>query len=142
MAINTTSTTGYARTENNLNRTVAMIVGGVLLLVGLLGFVWDPVLGLFEVGVVHNVIHLLTGAVLLAAAFMNHGMYARTTNITLGVVYLIVALLGFFAPSILGAIIEYNVADNWLHLALGVVLAGVGFVDRTHVDRPTTGAIR
>lgn len=140
MTLNTT-TTGY-RAENNVNRTVAMIVGGVLALVGLIGFVWDPVLGVFEVNVVHNLVHLLTGAILLAAAFLNNGENVRTVNITLGVVYLLVALVGFLAPAFLGSIMQYNMADNWLHVLLGVVLVGAGFADRTRVDRPTTGAIR
>ena len=142
MAINTTTTTTGFRAGNNLNRTVAMIIGGVLVLVGLLGFVWDPVLGVFDVGPIHNVVHLLTGGILLAAAFANNGLYARQVNITLGVVYLLVALLGFIAAGFLGSIIEYNMADNWLHVLLGVVLVGAGFADRARVDRPTTGAIR
>jgi hypothetical protein len=141
MALNTT-TTRYNSPMNDLNRMVAMIVGGVLLLVGLIGFANDPVLGIFEVDAVHNVIHILTGAVLLAAAFINNGMYARTVNITLGVVYLLVALLGWVTPAFMGSIFQYNMADNWLHLLLGVVLTGVGFASRRDVTRPATGAIR
>jgi hypothetical protein len=140
MTLNTT-TTGY-RPVSNINRTVAMVLGGILLLVGLLGFVMDPILGIFEVDALHNVVHLLTGGILLAAAFLNNGEYVRTVNITLGVVYLLVALLGFIAPAALGSLFQFNMADNWLHVLLGVVLVGAGFADRTRVDRPTTGAIR
>lgn len=141
MTLNTTTTTGY-RPVSNVNRIVAMILGGILLLVGLIGFVNDPILGLFEVDTLHNVVHLLTGAVLLAAAFINNGEYARTVNITLGVVYLLVALLGFIAPDALDNVMQFNMADNWLHVLLGVILVGVGFADRAAVERPTTGAIR
>lgn len=131
------------RSEYGINRLTAIILGAVLVLVGLLGFVNDPVLGIFEVDAVHNVIHLLTGGVLLAAAFMNNGVHVRMVNITLGAVYLLVAILGFVAPSLLGSIMQYNAADNWLHLFLGVVLVGVGFADRRDVTRPSTGgAIR
>lgn len=138
----TTSGTLVNRPTNDLNRLVAMIIGGVLLLVGILGFFWDPVLNAFDVDPVHNVIHLLTGGALLAAAFANNGTYARTVNLVLGVTYLIVALLGFVAPGVLGAIMAVNAADHWLHLALGVVLTGVAFAQRTHANRPVGGAIR
>lgn len=120
---------------------VAMIIGGVLLLVGILGFFNDPVLGLFDVSVFHNIIHLLTGGVLLAAALMNHGRNARTVNLVLGITYLVVTLLGFIAPGILETLgIAINMADNWLHLLLGVVLTGVAFVNRTDVRRPIAGS--
>lgn len=139
MALNNT-TTGYTANRGGINRTVAMVLGSILVLVGLIGFFWDPVFGVFDVGPLHNVIHLLTGGILLAAAFMNNGMHVRTVNLALGVTYLIVALLGFIG--VLGAIIDYNMADNWLHVGLGIVLLGAAFADRTRVDRPTTGAIR
>lgn len=139
--MNVTNTT--TRSEYGINRLTAIILGAILVLVGLLGFVMDPVLGIFDVDPVHNVVHLLTGGVLLAAAFMNNGAHVRNVNITLGAVYLLVALLGFVTPSLLGSIIDFNMADNWLHVFLGVVLVGVGFADRRDVTRPSTGgAIR
>ena len=141
MALNTTTRAGYSPTYD-LNRLTALILGGILLLVGLIGFVNDPVLGLFEVDALHNVVHLLTGAILLAAGFINNGANARMVNITLGVVYLLVALVGWIAPTFLGSIMQFNNADNWLHLLLGVVLVGVGFAERREVTRPSTGAIR
>lgn len=134
------ATTGYRM--NDLNRMTAMILGGVLVLVGLLGFAMDPLLGLFEVDVLHNVVHLLTGAILLGAAFLNNGAYARATNITLGIVYLLVALVGWVAPAVFDGIMQTNNADHWLHLLLGVVLVGFGFAARGDVTRPATGAIR
>lgn len=120
--------------RNDLNRMTAMILGWVLLAVGLIGFVWDPVLGIFEVDVVHNLVHLATGAFLLAGAYADHGARARTFNLTLGVVYLLVALAGFVAGGSIAAIMDINMADHWLHLALGVALLGVAFASRT--DQP------
>lgn len=114
--------------EQNYNRLVAQILGAVLVLVGLLGFVMpSPLLGIFAVDMIHNVIHLLTGAVLLGAAFMDGGRNVRLVNIVLGVVYLLVAALGFVAEGFLGTIIVANMADHLLHLLLGVVLLGVAF---------------
>ena len=45
-----------------LARTVAVVFGAVYLLVGIVGFVPEsPLLGLFEVNVLHNVVHILFG---------------------------------------------------------------------------------
>lgn len=128
--------------NRGLNYWVAMILGWVLVAVGLLGFVMDPILGLFDVDVVHNNVHLLTGAVLLAGAYVNAGEYARPINITLGIVYGLVAVVGFVSESTLTAIMDTNMADHWLHLLLGIVLVGVGFADRATVNRPMAGTPR
>jgi glucose uptake protein GlcU len=44
-----------------------------------------------------------------------------------GVVYLLVTALGFVAPALTASLLAINPADNFLHLVLGIVLAGVGF---------------
>lgn len=117
--------------DTNYNRLVAQILGAVLVLVGLLGFVMGAgdykLLGIFGVNMLHNVVHLLSGAVLLGAAFMDNGRNARLTNIVLGVVYLIVAAAAFIAP--IGDLFNMtgDYADAGLHALIGVVLLGVAF---------------
>lgn len=133
-----------------VNKMVAMIGGAVLVLVGLLGFVNDPVLGIFEVNLLHNLVHLLSGAVLLAVAFMNNGANARITLLVLGVVYAIVAILGFVARGTLeplltdsGQVTDANwMADNVLHILLAVVFIAVPLVVKEDVRRPMTGSPR
>lgn len=115
--------------DTNYNRLAAQIIGAVLVLVGLLGFVMGTgdykLLGVFGVNLLHNVVHLLSGAVLLAAAFMDGGRNARLTNIVLGVVYLVVAAATWIAP--LADLFYLDVADAGLHALIGVVLLGVAF---------------
>lgn len=122
--------------ETNYNRLIAQILGAVLVLVGLLGFVNNPILGIFDVNVLHNVVHLLSGAVLLGAAFIDGGRNARLTNIVLGVVYLIVAAATWIGP--LADLFALNVADAGLHALIGVVLLGVAFAMKgdTGMARP------
>ena len=102
----------------------ALVFGAIYVLVGLIGFVNDPVLGIFDVNVVHNVIHLAIGGVLLAVA----GKPATAKQVTLivGVVLLLVAVLGFAGILItkgeaLNLAIEKGASDpdNWLHLVTG-----------------------
>lgn len=132
-------------TRTDVNKTTAIVLGAVFVLVGLWGFVQDPVLGLFEVSLLHNLVHLLSGIVLLAAAFAAAGLYARQTLLTLGVVYLIVTVLGFVAFDLTNTLLgatqtepATNMADNFLHLLLAVVLIGVPLAFRREagVTRP------
>lgn len=123
----------------NMNAVLAKVAGAVLLVVGILGFipafvVDGALLGIFGVNLLHNLIHLVTGGVLLAVGYMNDGVNARVTNQIFGVVYLLVAILGFVAPAFMDTLINLNgtgvvspIWDNGLHLLLGVVFAGVGF---------------
>lgn len=105
-----------------------MILGVVLILVGLLGFMQNPILGIFAVDTLHNIIHLASGV--LAIWFARQGasqgmMFAKV----FGVVYLLVAALGFLQAGsgmILG-LITINGADNLLHVVLAAVLLYVGF---------------
>lgn len=106
----------------------AKVLGAVLLVVGLLGYAMDsPLLGLFGVTVVHNWVHILSGVVLLGAGFAADGMYAKWTNIVFGVVYLLVAVLGFANVQFVWDLLALNMEDNVLHLVIGAASVGVGF---------------
>lgn len=118
------------------------VLGVVLILVGLLGFVNNPILGLFTVNVIHNLIHIITGAILLWAA-MPGGITLGMTARVLGVVYAIVTVLGFAAPGLVAPLLGSGDAnallwDNLLHVLLAVVLLYIGFV----VKAPTTARAR
>lgn len=128
---------------------VAMIAGAVLALVGLLGFVNDPVLGIFEVSLVHNLVHLLSGAALLAAAFIDNGRNARMTLLVLGIVYALVTVLGFVASGLTDSLLlgttanpAINMADNVLHLLLAIAFIAVPLIVKEDVRRTTTTGTR
>lgn len=131
-----------------VNKMVAMIGGAVLVLVGLLGFVMTPILGFFEANIVHNLVHLLSGGVLLWAAFANHGANARMTLLVVGVVYAIVAILGFVAPGMTESLVGQAdsevglMPDNILHLLLAVVFIAVPLLVKEEATRPVTGTPR
>ena len=112
-------------------KTFALVVGVVMLLVGIMGFVMNPtgglLLGIFAVNQPHNLIHVVTGLAGIAASFQG---FARLFCQIFGVVYLLVAVLGLVATDsqrmVLG-LIHNNMADNILHLAIGASAAYVGF---------------
>ncbi len=120
-------------TTRSINQTVALAFGAIYVLVGIIGlFVAKSfagngqqegdILGIFQVNHVHNIVHLLIGAALIVAA-KRHDT-ARTANLAIGAVYLLLAVLG---PVIQGKaidIVALNGADNVLHALSGLVLLG------------------
>lgn len=111
---------------NSVTKTVTWILSIVLVLVGILGFVNDPVLGLFEVDTVHNVIHLLSGIVGILAVSSGES-YARLFLIVFGIVYALVTIIGFVNGGNILGLFQVNDADNYLHAAIAIVCLGVGF---------------
>jgi hypothetical protein len=118
------------------NRLVAVIFGAVYLLVGLLGFAVTGgvgfiatdgglLLGIFEVNPLHNIAHLLIGAALLIAGLASVRA-AKGVNVTIGAVYLLLGIVGFFLVGTAANILALNTADHFLHLASAIVLLGVG----------------
>ena len=129
---NVTPTTG---TEKTLNQKVGLVFGAVYVLVGLLGFTVSGqgpfigqegglLLGLFEVNGLHNIVHLGIGAALIGAA-MSSAAASRATNMTIGVVYGALGVLGWFINDTALDIVALNAADHLLHLASAGLLIAV-----------------
>jgi hypothetical protein len=123
------------------NRIVALVIGIVFSLIGLAGFLVSSSMAKgnlmgFDVDLVHNLIHLITGIAALAAAFME---WSRRFNQIFGIIYLIVGLAGLVYPGLyfnglLLGLMHVNAADHVLHLVVGLVAAGVGFFVRDYDD--------
>lgn len=104
-------------------QTWAKVIGVILLLIGVLGFFMGGNVFGFEVNALHNIVHLVTGAIFAWAGFAA-GAPAKKVNTWLGGIYLVVGVLGFFGAL---AFLAVNTADNWLHLAIGVISAAIGW---------------
>ena len=81
---------------------------------------------IFAVNPLHNVVHLVLGAVWLAAA-PRHGA-ARLANLALGVVLGLVTVLGFFGGMGLLGMSGLADPDNFLHLATATLALYFGSV--------------
>ena len=111
---------------SSLTKSVTWILGVVLVLVGLAGFFVDGMLLVFQVDTVHNIVHLLSGVVAIAAASSGES-YSRMYLIVFGLVYGVVTIIGFVTGGDILGLFEVNDADNYLHAAIAVVCLGVGF---------------
>jgi hypothetical protein len=86
-------------------------------------------LGIFQVSILHNIVHLLFGVAGLAMARTVEG--ARTYLLGSGVIYVVLFLYGVIVDSASDAnFIPANSADHFLHLALAIGLLGSWFVSR------------
>jgi hypothetical protein len=114
----------------------AYVVGAVLVLVGIIGFIadsafdtgsgidGDKLLGIFEVNGIHNLVHIASGLLLLALAPKRAS--ARYGVLAFGAVYAIVTIIGLADGEDVLGLIPVNPADNVLHIALtaGALLVG------------------
>jgi hypothetical protein len=128
-------------TATNMQKA-ATAVAATFALVGVLGFIpgvtadYDQMefaghesgamlLGIFQVSVLHNLVHLLFGAIGLLLARSWSG--ARGFLVGGGAVYLVLWVYGLVVGDREGAnFVPVNSADDWLHLALGVAMVGIG----------------
>lgn len=112
-------------------RVYAQILGVVLILIGVVGLLLGDglLLGILNIDVVEDIVHILTGGILAYVGFGRPDTgAARSVVGALGVVYLLVGILGFILPTLLGLVpSSYTIFDNLLHLALGVLSLVVAF---------------
>jgi hypothetical protein len=131
---------------------LALAVGVVFLLVGIAGFIpgittnYDTLsfaghhsgaklFGVFQVSILHNIVHLLFGAAGIALA--RRADTARLYLIGGGAIYLVLWLYGLVTSDTSAAnFVPVNSADDWLHFVLGIGMIGLGLLA---TRRPGTG---
>ncbi|MFI5914370.1 DUF4383 domain-containing protein [Dactylosporangium sp. NPDC051541] len=150
------SRASVAASERSTIRTVAMAVGVVFLLVGILGFIpgittdygdmrfaghdsGAHLLGVFQVSILHNIVHLLFGIAGIAMA--RRVDTARLFLIGGGAIYLVLFLYGLVIGHGSDAnFVPVNTADNWLHLVLGLGMIALGLIFAPRA-RPVAGGL-
>ncbi|MEU2613565.1 DUF4383 domain-containing protein [Micromonospora sp. NPDC007271] len=123
---------------------VALAVAAVFVLIGVLGFLPGvtthsgelafaghhskaKLFTLFQVSILHNLLHLVFGLIGLGLASRVGG--ARLFLAGGGAVYLAIWLWGFAAgPEGAANVVPFNDADNWLHLFLGFGMLALGLL--------------
>jgi Domain of unknown function (DUF4383) len=133
--------------QRSLAQTLTLLFGIVFLATGVLGFIPgittnvgdmnfagkdspSELLGIFQVSILHNIVHLLFGvaAILLSRTWEG----ARTYLLGAGLIYIVLFVYGLFVGA--GDDVNFvpiNMADDWLHLGLGIVLLGSWYITRT-----------
>ena len=113
-------------------KSLGMLFGLVFLAVGILGFVPgitkdDMLLGIFMVNKAHSIVHIGSGVIFLIASMAGAGAASLWFKI-FGLIYAVVAILGFMTPNgMLLNMISNNPADTWLHVVLAAAMLLIGF---------------
>lgn len=150
-----TAQTASTHTARSPIQVISGLFGTVFLLVGILGFVpgitkdldtimfaghqsQAALLGIFQVSVLHNIVHLLFGIVGLLG--LRSRKLAKTYLIVGGIVYAVLWIYGLVVPmESMGNFVPLNTADNWLHFVLAVAMITADIVfgrkARTSVTR-------
>jgi arginine exporter protein ArgO len=149
-----TTTNRTTGPKTNLQKA-AQAVGAVFLLVGILGFIpgitsnYEALsfaghdseallLGIFQVSILHNIVHLLFGAAGILMSRTNE--QAKNYLLYGGVIYLILWLYGLIIGHDTPAnFVPVNTADNWLHFVLGLAMIALALLLSRNTTR-TTGA--
>mgnify|MGYP001811667516 CR=1 FL=1 len=128
-----------------LERTFAMVVGGVLVLLGVGGSLGNPVVGgpedtgIFITGFGHDLVHLVTGALFLHVGIALNGRNRAYGLMALGTFYLASGIASFISADLFGL---YDTAtsgfDQLAHLLLGLAAIVIGWMGRV-VERREFG---
>ena|SRR5688572_7641482 len=120
-------------------KTAALVFGLVFIAIGLLGFVDNPIVGtsekaIFHADQTHNIVHIVSGALFVLIALAAPGAAAGFL-ILFGLVYLAIGVVGIVTIGKEGmtklmGFLHVNAADNYLHVALGIVIFLVGVAAR------------
>jgi len=139
--------------ERSAVQIAAALVGAAFLIVGVAGFIpgittnlYDglefaghdgnaELLGLFQVSVLHNIVHIGFGVIGLVMAGSWAG--SRAFLIGGGAIYLVLWIYGLVIDRDSEAnFLPFDTADNWLHLFLGASMIVLGFaLGREYVAR-------
>lgn len=102
------------------------LVSTILVIIGLVGFFNDPLLGIFDVNPALNLFHLIVG--ILGFSFGNASeMSARNFALVFGIIFALLTVTGFATTRTEIAGLAMNNATSWLYLIFTALLLPVGF---------------
>ena len=122
-------------------KSLATIIGVIFIIVGILGFIDNPIVGksenaIFRTDMLHNIVHIVSGVLFVCFA-MFAAASVRSFMILFGLIYLALGVIGAMqighAEMKLFGFLHVNKMDNYLHIVLGVVIMLAGFVSRRSV---------
>ncbi|WP_127582274.1 DUF4383 domain-containing protein [Paenibacillus koleovorans] len=105
-------------------KAYAGVVGVLFLLLGVIGFFMKELFGMIHFDLTHNIIHLVFGAIGIAAMRTDDNAVRFAKSI--GVLYVALGLLGMVSPNMFGLMHMEN-AENVIHLIIGVIGLYLGF---------------
>ncbi len=94
-----------------IQRIWASVIGVASIIIGILKF-----LSIVNIPATDALIHIITGIIFIAGAWIQKGKYVRITNLCLGIIYILFGLLGGF---------------NWPHIIAGIISVIISLTFKT-----------
>jgi hypothetical protein len=120
-----------------LERTFAMVVGAILVLLGIGGSLGSPIVGgpedtgIIVTGFGHDLVHLVSGALFLHVGIALNGRNRAYGLMGLGVFFLVSGVLSLLSGDLLGLYdAPTSGIDQLGHMLLGVAAVVVGWMGR------------
>jgi hypothetical protein len=121
----------------SLVKSWAILSGLILVLVGLLGFTDNPIVGrasgaLVSANEFHDVVHILTGVIALWIGFGLRGPSQATAMVVFGAAYAVVLAATLASPELFGLFAGYAAGpvEHVIHGGLAIVSIGIGLMGR------------
>jgi hypothetical protein len=123
--------------DNSAAKSWMTLAGAVLVLVGVLGFIPNPIVGgndaLLTTDTLHNIVHLGTGALALFIAFGLRGRDQVNGVIGFGILYVVILVAVLISPTLFGLFqTPANAVLHLIHATLAVVSLAVGYMARNN----------
>lgn len=152
------STPKHPKRKESPAQIAALLYGVVFLIVGMAGFIPGltadvesmsfgghhseaMLLGIFQVSILHNIVHLLYG--ILGLVLSRRYGTARAYLLLGGLIYLVLWIYGLAVnKESMANFVPLNSADDWLHLALGVTMVGLAILFSRHRNVKPAGTMR
>lgn len=114
----------------NIQKTFALVLGLVLLIIGVWGFflpggTTGEILRLFGVNLSQSILHVIAGAFGIYVGTKGMG---RGYNISIGWIGIVLGILGFVLKDLLADLLNINTEITILHLVIGIVSLGVCYL--------------
>lgn len=120
-----------------LERTFAIVVGIVLVVLGVAGSLGNPIVGgpeqtgVIVTGFGHDLVHLISGALFLHVGIALNGRNRAYGLVGLGVFFLVTGVLSFISADLFGLYDEATSAlDSIAHVLVGLAAVVIGWMGR------------
>ena len=110
----------------SISRVSALLLGVVIILFGIFGFFeyFTPggfLFGVFQVNLIHNLIHTISGLIGIIAAIPNQRRYAAWYILEMGIIYGVITIIGFLLNGDVFGLLFFNLNDNLLHAGITII---------------------
>lgn len=111
------------------------IIGIIVTLAGIVGFLSEPILGMINTNAIQNVIYIVLGLLLLISVMKGKAILTKI----IGIIFAVLGILGLVmsGDKVIGLVESSNTGD-WFHLIVGIVVLLIAFMEKGGSSRSSS----